>query len=70
MENKNIELQHFGMLLINISAMLEVSINLQSQIIADQNGSDLSKLRENIWNDVRRIAEETFQKLPGSTQTK
>lgn len=51
--------------IVKVQAMLEVSIELQCQLIADQNGSDRRKIREDVWNDVRVLSEDIFENLTG-----
>jgi len=50
--------------LLKIEAMLEVSLRLQAQIIANQEEKDFTKLVSKVFEDVDETAKEIFQNLP------
>ena len=52
--------------LLKIDAMLEVSLNLQAQIIANQEGKDFNELVKQIFANVDETQKAIFQSLPDS----
>jgi hypothetical protein len=49
--------------LLKIEAMLEVSLRLQAQIIANQEEKDFTKLVSKVFEDVDKTSKEIFQNL-------
>ena len=55
----------FGSTLLSIQALLQVSINMQAQIIAKLENKDRATIYKNAMADSSVILGELFQQIPG-----